>query len=119
MLGSGGVIVIAEGTCMVKALSILTRFYHHESCGQCTPCRDGTSWMENIIDRIEKGEGSLAELDKLLAICKTIEFNTICPLGDAAVAPVRSFIQKFRGEFEQHIHQKKCPFGNRFKVWHS
>lgn len=108
MLGSGAVIVISEAACMVKTLYILTRFYAHESCGQCTPCRYGTSWMEKVIKRIEEGKGRKEDLDLLLDICDNIKGKTICPLGDAAVMPVESFIKKFRDEFEEHIEFKGC-----------
>ncbi len=108
MLGSGGVIVIAEGTCMVKCLSILSHFYADESCGKCTPCREGTGWMEKIIERIEEGKGEAGDTDLLLALSKNMMGRTICPLADAAAMPVMSFVNKFRGEFEEHIKNKGC-----------
>nr|BAL57976.1 NADH dehydrogenase I subunit F [uncultured prokaryote] len=110
MLGSGAVIVISEAACMVRTLYILARFYAHESCGQCTPCRHGTSWMKKIIERIENGRGRREDLDILLDVCDNIKGKTICPLGDAAVMPVESFIKKFRDEFEEHIELKGCRF---------
>ncbi len=108
MLGSGAVIVISEKACMVKTLYVLARFYAHESCGQCTPCRNGTSWMEKIIKRVEDGKGRKEDIDLLLDICDNIKGKTVCPLGDAAVMPVESFIKKFREEFEAHIAFKGC-----------
>lgn len=108
MLGSAGVIVIDESTCMVKAALNMTRFYQHESCGQCTPCRQGTYWMLKILDRIENGQGETEDLDLLLDICDNIEGNTICPLGDAAIPAVRSTLRNFRDEYEHHIVHKKC-----------
>jgi NADH-quinone oxidoreductase subunit F len=108
MLGSGGVIVMNDSVCMVRACHSLSKFYAHESCGQCTPCREGTFWMEQILSRIESGQGKKGDLELLLDICDNISFKTICPLGDAAVAPVESFIRKFREEFEYHIENKRC-----------
>ena len=109
MLGSAGFIVMDETTCMVDALANLTRFYAHESCGQCTPCREGVSWMEKIVRRIEDGKGQKGDLELLLDICDNISFKTLCPMGDAALGPVVSFITKFRSEFEDHIAQSRCP----------
>jgi len=110
MLGSGGFIVMDETACVVKNLLTFARFYHHESCGQCSPCREGTGWMEKILHRIESGEGSMKDIDLLANIAKYIEGNTICPLGDAAAWPVASTIRHFREEFEQHVKLQKCPF---------
>ncbi len=108
MLGAGSVIVIAEGTCMVKTLARLAYFYFEESCGQCTPCREGTGWLYRIIQRIEDGEGRPEDLEQLDRVASQIEGNTICALGDAAAMPVRSFLKHFREEFEYHIEHKKC-----------
>jgi len=113
-LGSGAIIIIAEGTCMVKTLAVLTHFYHHESCGQCTPCREGTGWLNKIIKRIEAGEGKMEDIDLLTSITKHIAFHTICPLGDAACGPVDSFVKQFRDEFVEHIEKGGCPFGGEF-----
>ncbi|MFA5512443.1 MAG: NADH-ubiquinone oxidoreductase-F iron-sulfur binding region domain-containing protein, partial [Candidatus Kapaibacterium sp.] len=82
----------------------ISHFYHHESCGQCTPCREGTGWMEKILQRLIDGEGTRRDLDLLLSVCDNIEGNTICALGDAAAWPVRGFIKKFRDEFESRVH---------------
>ena len=103
MLGSGGFIVYDEDACMVRNTWNLSRFYHHESCGQCSPCREGTGWMEKVLHRIETGEGRTHDLDLLVSIASKIEGNTICPLGDASAWPVASAIRHFRNEFEFHI----------------
>lgn len=108
MLGSGGVIVMDDSTCMVKAAWNVARFYAHESCGQCTPCREGCHWMEKIFRRIESGEGEKGDLDLVLNISGNITGNTICPFGDAAAWPAAAFIKKYRAEFEAHIAQKRC-----------
>ncbi|MDX2190714.1 MAG: NADH-quinone oxidoreductase subunit NuoF [Bacteroidota bacterium] len=104
MLGSGGFIAYDEESCMVKNLWNFSRFYHHESCGQCSPCREGTGWMEKVLHRIEHGHGHAQDIDLLVDIAKKIEGNTICPLGDAAAWPVASHIRHFRDEFEWHIN---------------
>ncbi len=109
MLGSAGVIVMNEDTCMVDALLNITRFYRHESCGQCTPCREGTNWAEKVIRKIEHGQGTEADIDLLEEIARHINFRTICPLGDAAAMPIASFLQKFRSEFEAHVKNGGCP----------
>lgn len=114
MLGSGAVIVMNEHVCMVKALERLAYFYHEESCGQCTPCREGTGWLYQIIHRIEHGEGQVNDLELLDSIGNQMAGRTICALADAAVFPVRSFIQHFRSEFEYHIEHKKCLVDHRW-----
>ncbi len=116
MLGSGAVIVMAQGTCMVKVLEILAHFYAHESCGQCTPCREGTGWMAQILTRIHKGQASLEDIDLLYDLAVNIEGRTVCPLADAAAMPVKSFVSKFREEFEEHVEKKGCPLSNPFPV---
>jgi NADH-quinone oxidoreductase subunit F len=103
MLGSGGFIVMDEDTSIVKNLFTFARFYHHESCGQCSPCREGTGWMERILNKILSGKGSISDIDLLWDIQKKIEGNTICPLGDAAAWPVASAIRHFRSEFEDYV----------------
>jgi len=110
MLGSGGFIVMDESTCIVRNLYNFTRFYRHESCGQCSPCREGTSWMEKILYRIENGDGRMHDIDLLFNIQKNIDGKTICPLGDAAAWPVASAIRHFREEFVEHINRKGCWF---------
>jgi NADH-quinone oxidoreductase subunit F len=103
MLGSGGFIVYDEDACMVRNTWNFTRFYRHESCGQCSPCREGTAWMEPVLWRIEHGKGKYSDIDLLVSIADKIEGNTICPFGDAAAWPVSSAIRHFRHEFEFHI----------------
>ncbi len=109
MLGSAGVIVMDEETCMVNALYNLERFYAHESCGQCTPCREGTAWMARILGRLEMGGGRPADLPLLEDIARHINFRTICPLGDAAAMPAASFLKQFHDEFTAHAELGHCP----------
>jgi NADH-quinone oxidoreductase subunit F len=108
MLGAGSVIVMDETTCMVKALERIAEFYYEESCGQCTPCREGTGWLYRVVKRIEHGEGRQEDLDRLVDVARNINGNTICALGDAAAAPVMSFIKHFREEFQYHIDHGRC-----------
>ena len=108
MLGSGAVIVMDETTCMVKALERLSYFYFEESCGQCTPCREGTGWLYRVVHRIEHGQGRPEDLALLESVTGNIMGRTICALGDAASMPVQSFIKHFRSEFEHHIEHKQC-----------
>jgi NADH-quinone oxidoreductase subunit F len=114
MAGTSGIVVIPEGTCMVRALSVLMNFYAHESCGQCTPCREGTGWLKKLVGRIEAGEGRPGDVELILDLCENMMGRTICALADAAVMPAQSFIWKFREEFDRHIGEQKCPYGNRF-----
>ena len=111
MLGSGAVIVMDETRCMVNCLLRLSYFYHEESCGQCTPCREGTGWLYRMVRRIEQGKGQPDDLDALVSVADNIAGRTICALGDAAALPVKSFIKHFRSEFEYHIENKKCQVG--------
>ncbi|MDT3402856.1 NADH-quinone oxidoreductase subunit NuoF [Mucilaginibacter terrae] len=103
MMGSGGFIAFDEDQCIVRNTWNFTRFYHHESCGQCSPCREGTGWMEKVLHRLEMGHGKMSDMDLLVDVSKKIEGNTICPLGDAAAWPVASAIRHFRDEFEWHV----------------
>lgn len=103
MMGSGGFIVLDEDQCIVKNTYTLARFYRHESCGQCSPCREGTGWMEKILKNIDTGKGKMSDIDLLWDIQRKIEGNTICPLGDAAAWPVAAAIRHFRDEFEWHV----------------
>lgn len=103
MLGSGGFIVFDDRACIVRNLWNFTRFYHHESCGQCSPCREGTGWMEKVLHRVEHGHGKMSDIDLLVDVAKNIEGKTICPLGEAAAWPVASAIRHFRDEFEAHV----------------
>jgi len=111
MLGAGSVMVMDETTCMVKVLARIAHFYYAESCGQCTPCREGTGWMARVLHRIEEGKGRMEEMDMLVNIADRIEGRTICGLGDAAAWPVQSFIKHFREEFEYHVIHKRCMVG--------
>lgn len=108
MLGSGAVIVMDDSRCMVKSLQRLSYFYMHESCGQCTPCREGTGWMSRVVDRIETGLGREADLALLNSVAEDIQGRTICALGDAAAMPVRAMLKHFMPEFEHHIAHKTC-----------
>ncbi len=108
MLGSGAVIVLDDSRCMVKSLQRLSYFYMHESCGQCTPCREGTGWLSRIVDRIETGHGRPSDMDLLDSVAEDIQGRTICALGDAAAMPVRAMIKHFRHEFEYHVEHKTC-----------
>jgi NADH-quinone oxidoreductase subunit F len=112
MLGSGGFIVMDESASVVHNLYTFTRFYHHESCGQCSPCREGTGWMEKILHKILDGHGTMTDIDLLWDIQSKIEGNTICPLGDAAAWPVASAIRHFRPEFEAYISQTQNGNGH-------
>ncbi len=108
MLGSGAVIVLDDSRCMVKSLQRLSYFYMHESCGQCTPCREGTGWLSRMVDRVENGQGRPSDMDLLNSVADNIQGRTICALGDAAAMPVRAMIKHFRPEFEHHVEHKTC-----------
>ena len=108
MLGSGAVIVLDDSRCMVKSLMRLSYFYTHESCGQCTPCREGTGWLYRMVHRIEHGEGKMEDIDLLNSVADNIQGRTICALGEAASMPVRAMIKHFRQEFVHHIEHKTC-----------
>lgn len=110
MLGTAGVIVITTDVCLVRMAMRTARFYHHESCGQCTPCREGTGWVHRIIKEIEAGRGRMDDLDLLVDICNNVQGNTICPLGDAMAMPIRAYVQKFREHFERHVEEKGCSY---------
>jgi NADH-quinone oxidoreductase subunit F len=115
-VGSGGMIAIAEGTCMVRLLQVMLRFYHHESCGQCTPCREGTGWMHRIIDRIVAGKGLPGDIDQLIEISKRNDGNTICGMGDAAGYATIGIIAKFRNEFEYWIANRRSLMSGVLEV---
>jgi NADH-quinone oxidoreductase subunit F len=105
MLGSGAVIVIDDSQCMVDMLGVLTHFYHHESCGQCTPCREGTGWLDKVVHSILEGRGRLQDIDLLVKVADNMKGKTICALSDAAALPVLSFVSKFRDEFEFYVRE--------------
>ena len=113
MLGSGAVIVMDDTRCMVKSLLRLSYFYQHESCGQCTPCREGTGWLWRMVDRIEHGKGRTEDLDLLDSVADNIKGRTICALGDAAAMPVRGMLKHFRDEFVHHVEHKTCMVAPR------
>jgi NADH-quinone oxidoreductase subunit F len=112
-MGTAGVMVMHEDTCMVGALLIIAHFFHHESCGQCTPCREGTGWIEKLLIELEAGRGNMADLDRLISIASNMEGNTICVLADSLSMPVKSFVPKYRSEFEDHVRLGRCPFKDR------
>jgi NADH-quinone oxidoreductase subunit F len=112
MLGSGAVIVIDDRCCMVQLGLRVAQFYQHESCGKCTPCREGTRWMVQLLRAIEEGRAGPGDLELLLDVCDRILGKCLCPLGDAAAMPVASYISKFRAEFERHVSEGACPFGD-------
>lgn len=118
MLGSGGFIVFDEDQCVVRNTWNFARFYHHESCGQCSPCREGTGWMEKVLHKIESGHGSMSDIDLLWDVQRKIEGNTICPLGDAAAWPVAAAIRHFRDEFEWHILHPEESQARNFGLAH-
>jgi NADH-quinone oxidoreductase subunit F len=109
LLGSCGVIVMDEDTCMVRALRIIAKFYHHESCGQCTPCREGTGWLEDLLVRLEDGGARPNDIALLRRVADNMMGNTVCALADAAAMPVQSFLTKFMPEFEEHLARGGCP----------
>ena len=118
MMGSGGFIVLDEDQCVVEHTYTLARFYRHESCGQCSPCREGTGWMEKILHKIDSGNGTLHDIDLLWDIQRKIEGNTICPLGDAAAWPVAAAIRHFRDEFEWHVNNPQLCQTQNFGLAH-
>ena len=118
-LGSGGMIVIAEGTCMVTLAQILMRFYHHESCGQCTPCRHGTGWLHRIMDRIVAGQGRPEDIERLYWIAKYNDGTTICGLGDAAGYAISGILDKFKDEFEYYIEHKRSRYDGNLECLRS
>ncbi len=113
MLGSGGIIAIDDRACMVQVALRVASFYQHESCGKCTPCREGTRWLVSLITKIEAGQGSNADLDLLVDVCGRIMGRSLCPLGDAAAMPISSYVERFREEFQAHIDQGCCPYGDQ------
>ncbi|MEK6631376.1 MAG: NADH-quinone oxidoreductase subunit NuoF [Acidobacteriota bacterium] len=119
MLGSAALIVMDDSTCMVWAAENLMHFYAHESCGKCTPCREGADWMLKILQKIESGAGEMRDLDLLLSVANNIAGKTLCPFGDAAVAPVLSTLQHFRHEYEAHIREGRCPLHAPWRCGHA
>jgi NADH-quinone oxidoreductase subunit F len=116
MLGTGGVVVMDETTCMVRVASVISYFFRDESCGQCTQCREGTGWMNKIVDRIERGAGREEDLATLLDVAGKVEGHTICAFADAASWPIQGLLRHFRSDFEAHIREKKCPMTESFEL---
>ncbi len=116
MLGTGGVMVMDETTCMVRAGVVISYFFRDESCGQCTQCREGTGWLHKLLERIERGAGADPDLDILLDVAVKMEGQTICAFSDAAAWPIQGLLRHFRDDFEEHIRQRKCPFGESFAL---
>ncbi|QIO73967.1 NADH oxidoreductase (quinone) subunit F [Rhizobium leguminosarum] len=110
MLGSAGVIVIDDSTCMVKVATRIIEFFHHESCGKCTPCREGLNWVVKVLRRVEGGDGAPGDLEQLEMLCKGIFGNTFCALGDGAAMGLRAALAHFRDEFVAHVEERRCPF---------
>ena len=110
MLGSGSIVFMDETTCMVRNALVTLEFFEHESCGKCTPCREGTWWAVKVLERIEHGEGRQEDMDLLVDIANGIDGRSFCPLGDAASWALRSNVQLFRTEFERHVTEGRCPF---------
>jgi NADH-quinone oxidoreductase subunit F len=110
MLGSGGVVILDDQTCMVKYAQRIMRFYQHESCGWCIPCREGTDWLKKSLDRFHAGGGIRKDIDNMLYLSENMLGRTFCPLGDAAALPTISIVKKYRDEFEAHLEGRPCPF---------
>ncbi|MGH7813459.1 MAG: NADH-quinone oxidoreductase subunit NuoF [Candidatus Binataceae bacterium] len=110
LMGTAGVMVMHEDTCMVDTLKTIAHFYHHESCGQCTPCREGCGWIEKLLIDLEAGRGKMEDLQVLIDVAVNMEGNTICVLADSLSMPVKSFVPKYREEFEAHVKLGRCPF---------
>ena len=113
LMGTAGVMVMNEDTCMVDVLKTVAHFYHHESCGQCTPCREGCGWIEKLLTDLEEGRGKMEDLQLLIDVSSNMEGNTICVLADSLSMPVKSFVPKYRSEFEDHVRLGRCPFRER------
>jgi NADH-quinone oxidoreductase subunit F len=111
-MGSAGVVVLDDRCCMVQLGIRISEFYEHESCGKCTPCREGTRWMTQILRRLEAGDAEQSELDLLLSVCDRINGKCLCPLGETAAIAVASYVDKFRDEFQAHVDEAGCPFGD-------
>ena len=116
MLGTGGIMVMDDTTCMVRVACVISYFFRDESCGQCTQCREGTGWMHKILERIERGAGEEADLGILLDVAAKMEGQTICAFSDAAAWPVQGLLRHFRGDFEAHVREQKCPFPESFEL---
>jgi NADH-quinone oxidoreductase subunit F len=116
MLGTGGIMVMDDTTCMVRAGCVISYFFRDESCGQCTQCREGTGWLHKIVSRIERGAGAMEDISMLEDVCSKMEGQTICAFSDAASWPIQGLLRHFRDDFEEHVKQQKCPFPNSFEL---
>lgn len=116
LLGTGGVVVMDDSVCTVRAAAVIARFFRHETCGQCTQCREGTAFLYKLLMRIENGEGTEADLDTIAQVCGFMEGQTICVLSDAAAWAAGNFLKRFRSEFEQHVREKRCPLPDSFEI---
>jgi NADH-quinone oxidoreductase subunit F len=116
MLGSAGIIVMDETTCMVWAARNLLYFYKHESCGKCTPCREGGDWLHKILTRIERGEGEMRDIDLLVSVGNNIAGKTLCAFGDAAATPALTTVKHFRAEFEAHVREGRCTVPSNWRA---
>jgi len=116
LLGTGGIIVMDDTTCMVRVASVISYFYRDESCGQCTQCREGTGWMNKIVNRVERGAGNDRDLEVLLDVAGKMEGHTICAFADAAAWPIQGLLRHFRKDFEAHVREQKCPFTGSFEL---
>ena len=116
MLGTGGIMVMDETTCMVRVGCVISYFFRDESCGQCTQCREGTGWLNKIMNRIERGAGQSEDLGVLLDIAAKMEGQTICAFADAAAWPVQGVLRHFRADFEEHVRLGRCPFTASFEL---
>ena len=116
LLGTGGVVVMDDSVCTVRAAAVIARFFRHETCGQCTQCREGTAYLYKLLMRIENGDGTDADLDTIAEVCNFMEGKTICVLSDAAAWAAGNFMKRFRSEYEQHIREKRCPLPDSFEM---
>ena len=116
LLGTGGIIVMDETTCMLRVACVIGWFFRDESCGQCTQCREGTAWLHKIALRLERGAGTSADIEILDDIAEKVEGGAICAFADAAVWPIQGLLRHFRSDFEEHVPQKKCPFAGSFEL---
>jgi len=116
LLGTGGIVVLDDSACMVRAAAVIARFFRHETCGQCTQCREGTAFLYKLLKRIDRGDGRPDDLDTIQRVCGYMEGQTICALSDAAAWAAGGFLKRFRADFERHVEEKRCPFPDSFEI---
>jgi NADH-quinone oxidoreductase subunit F len=116
LLGTGGVVVMDDSVCVVRAAIVISRFFSHETCGQCTQCREGTAFLYKLLKRIERGEGTAGDLETIERVCGFMEGQTICALSDAAAWAAGWFLRRFRDDFERHVREERCPFSHSFEI---